>query len=226
VALTGEKLNGADMIALGLATHYSMSEHLDLVDERLAKLVTDDPSVIDSSLAQYGDMVYPDKKSIVHRLDVIDKCFSHETVEEIVDALESEAARLDEEWCTLALKRLKEASPLALKVSLRSIREGRYQTLDECLVREYRMSMHGISKQFSHEFCEGVRARLVEKDLAPKVCFAPHHWFFQLQIKQKWFFVICALIICCCSGIPLPSSMSQRTWWMPTLHLLASLMLS
>jgi len=103
-----------------------------------------------------------------HRMEVIDKCFSHDTVEEIVDALESEAARLDEEWCTLALKRLKEASPLALKVSLRSIREGRYQTLDECLVREYRMSMNAISKQFSHEFCEGVRARLVEKDLAPK----------------------------------------------------------
>jgi hypothetical protein len=34
---------------------------------------------------------------------------------------ESEAARLNEEWCTLALKRLKEASPLALKVSLRSV---------------------------------------------------------------------------------------------------------
>ncbi|KAL6642726.1 hypothetical protein ACP70R_020907 [Stipagrostis hirtigluma subsp. patula] len=168
LALTGEKLSGADMIALGLATHYSMSEHLDLVDDRLAKLVTDDPSVIDSSLAQYGDMVYPAKTSIVHRLEVIDKCFSHETVEEIVDALESEAAKLNEEWCTLALKRLKEASPLALKVSLRSIREGRYQTLDECLVREYRMSINGFSKQFSHEFCEGVRARLVDKDLAPK----------------------------------------------------------
>jgi hypothetical protein len=34
---------------------------------------------------------------------------------------ESEAAKLDEEWCTLALKQLKEASPLALKVSLRSV---------------------------------------------------------------------------------------------------------
>nr|CAB3500197.1 unnamed protein product [Digitaria exilis] len=135
VALTGDKLNGTDMVALGLATHYSMSEHLDLVDDRLANLVTDDPSVIDSSLAQYGDMVYPDKNGIVHRLEVIDKCFSHDTVEEIVDAL---------------------------------IREGRYQTLDECLVREYRMSMNGISKQFSHEFCEGVRARLVDKDLVPK----------------------------------------------------------
>ncbi|XP_072962380.1 small ribosomal subunit protein mS47 [Typha angustifolia] len=168
LALTGERLNGIDMLAVGLATHYSMTAHLGLIDERLAKLVTDDPSVIDSTLAEYGDLVYPDKKSIINRLEVIDKCFGHETVEEIVDALESEAARTNQDWCTSALKKIKEASPLSLKVSLRSIREGRFQTLDECLVREYRMSLHGISKNVSHDFCEGVRARLVDKDLAPK----------------------------------------------------------
>lgn len=39
---------------------------------------------------------------------------------------EGEAARLNEEWCTLALKRLKEASPLALKVSLRSVSRKLY----------------------------------------------------------------------------------------------------
>ncbi|ONK55692.1 uncharacterized protein A4U43_C10F30 [Asparagus officinalis] len=168
LALTGERLDGVDMLAIGLATHYSMSARLSWIDERLAKLVTDDPSVIDSSLAQYGDIVYPDKKSIVHRLEVIDKCFGRETVEEIIDALEEEAAKSNEDWCNSALKKLKEASPLSLKVSLRSIREGRYQTLDECLVREYRMTLHGISKEASPDFCEGVRARLVEKDLAPK----------------------------------------------------------
>ncbi|KAJ0963074.1 hypothetical protein J5N97_028196 [Dioscorea zingiberensis] len=168
LALTGEKLNGVDMLAVGLATHFSMSARLDWIDERLAKLVTDDPSVIDSSLAEYGDLVYPDKKSIVHRLETIDNCFGRETVEEIIDALESEAARSNQDWCISALKKLKEASPLSLKVSLRSIREARYQTLDECLIREYRMSLHVISKQVSNDFCEGVRARLVEKDLAPK----------------------------------------------------------
>ncbi|CAL9089275.1 unnamed protein product [Musa textilis] len=168
LALTGERLNGVDMLAVGLATHYSMRARLDWIDERLAKLITDDPSVIDSTLAQYGDLVYPDKTSIIHRLEVIDKCFGHETVEEILDALEVEVARSNQDWCISALKKLKEASPLSLKVSLRSIREGRFQTLDECLVREYRMSLQGISKPVSHDFCEGVRARLVEKDLAPK----------------------------------------------------------
>jgi hypothetical protein len=39
-------------------------------------------------------------------------------------------------------------------LAILQIREGRYQTPDECLVREYRMTVNGILKQFSHEFCE------------------------------------------------------------------------
>lgn len=148
--------------------NYVSLQRLAGIDEQLGKLVTDDPSVIETSLEKYGDLVYPDKRSALHRIDVIDKCFGHDTVEEIIDALEHEAARSSDEWCTSALKKLKEVSPLSLKVSLKSIREGRYQTLDQCLVREYRMSLHGISKRVSNDFCEGVRARLVEKDLAPK----------------------------------------------------------
>ncbi|KAF9600635.1 hypothetical protein IFM89_011218 [Coptis chinensis] len=168
LALTGEKLNGAEMIASGLATHYSDSAKLTWIEDHLGKLVTDDPSVIESSLEKYGDLVYPDSRSVMHRMDIVDKCFSHGTVEEILDAIENEAARTNDEWCISTVKKLKEASPLGLKVSLRSIREGRYQSLDQCLAREYQMSLQGISKQISRDFCEGVRARLVDKDLAPK----------------------------------------------------------
>ncbi|XP_077234381.1 small ribosomal subunit protein mS47-like [Tasmannia lanceolata] len=168
LALTGEKLNGVEMIACGLATHYSLNARLGLIEERLGKVITDDPSVIESSLDQYGDLAYPDKRSVLHRIEIIDKCFGHETIEEIIDSLEGEAARSHDECCISALKKLKEASPLSLKVSLRSIREGRYQNLDQCLVREYRMSLHGISKRISGDFCEGVRARLVDKDFTPK----------------------------------------------------------
>ncbi|KAL3571816.1 hypothetical protein D5086_025720 [Populus alba] len=168
LALTGDTLNGAEMIACGLATHYTNSEKLRLVEHHLGKLVTDDPSLIETSLEQYGDLVYPDKMSVLHRIEMVDKCFSHDTVEEIFDALEREAAETNDPWFNSTLRRLKEASPLSLKVSLRSIKEGRFQTLDQCLVREYRMSLQGISKQISGDFCEGVRARMVDKDLAPK----------------------------------------------------------
>ncbi|XP_004306970.1 PREDICTED: 3-hydroxyisobutyryl-CoA hydrolase-like protein 1, mitochondrial isoform X2 [Fragaria vesca subsp. vesca] len=168
LALTSEKLNGPEMVACGLATHYLHSSRIPLIEEDLGKLVTDDPSVIEACFDKYGELVQPDKSSVLHRIELLDECFSHDTVEEIIDALEREAGRTKDPWCISTLKRLKDVSPLSLKVSLRSIREGRYQTLDQCLVREYRMSLQGSYKQISGDFCEGVRARLVEKDSAPK----------------------------------------------------------
>ncbi|CAJ1947486.1 unnamed protein product [Sphenostylis stenocarpa] len=265
LALTGDKLNGVEMIACHLATHYSLNARLALLEERLGKLITDEPSVVEASLAQYGDLVYPDKSSVLHSekylnntghfeemrvclvrqlndswcgllnahnwwideedrgivefmcatgaqnlvglddghreivregaqgrqgpqlkkrkrgaklgwfillgrgwIDTIDRCFSHETVEEIIEALEKEAAESYDEWSSTTLRRIREASPLSLKVILRSIREGRFETLDKCLVREYRVSLRGISKHVSSDFFEGVRARMVDKDFAPK----------------------------------------------------------
>ncbi|KAL2963582.1 hypothetical protein AAZX31_17G209100 [Glycine max] len=168
LALTGDKLNGVEMIACRLATHYSLNARLSLLEERLGKLITDEPSVVESSLAQYGDLVYPDRSSVLHRIDTIDRCFSHETVEEIIEALEKEAAESNDEWYSTTLRRIREASPLSLKVTLQSIREGRFETLDKCLVREYRMSLRGISKHVSSDFFEGVRARMVDRDFAPK----------------------------------------------------------
>ncbi|OMO90704.1 Crotonase superfamily [Corchorus olitorius] len=168
LALTGEKLNGVEMIACGLATHYCLHDRLTLTEERLGSLMNDDPKVIESSLAQYGDLVYPDRSSIFHRFATIDRCFSHDTVEEIIDSLENEAAGAYDDWCKTVLRKMKEASPLSLKITLKSIREGRFQPLDQCLTREYRMSLAGISKRVSNDFSEGVRARLVDKDFAPK----------------------------------------------------------
>ncbi|KAK6804353.1 hypothetical protein RDI58_002137 [Solanum bulbocastanum] len=167
LALTGDKISGAEMISCGLATHYSHSAKIRLIEEQLGTLITDDPSVIERSLGNWGEIVHPDPASILHRIETLDKCFSHDTVEEIIDALESEAAKQDA-WCVATLRKLQETSPLSLKVSLRSIREGRHQTLDQCLRREYRMSVQALSGQITSDFCEGVRARLVDRDLAPK----------------------------------------------------------
>ncbi|XP_004229773.1 3-hydroxyisobutyryl-CoA hydrolase-like protein 1, mitochondrial [Solanum lycopersicum] len=167
LALTGDKISGAEMISCGLATHYSHSAKIPLIEEQLGTLITDDPSVIERSLENWGEIVHPEPESILHRIETLDKCFSHDTVEEIIDALESEAAKQDA-WCVATLRKLQETSPLSLKVSLRSIREGRHQTLDQCLRREYRMSVQALSGQITSDFREGVRARLVDRDLAPK----------------------------------------------------------
>ncbi|XP_078448108.1 small ribosomal subunit protein mS47-like [Wolffia australiana] len=168
LAMTGEQLNGVEMAACGLATHYFPTERLDWIGERLGKLVTDDPSVIETSLEQYSETAFPDKSSVVRKFEAIDRCFSLETVEEIIDAVEKESHDKNRDWCKSALRKLREASPLALKVSLKSIRDGRYQSLDQCLAREYRMSLQGIAQRISSDFSEGVRARLIDKDYSPK----------------------------------------------------------
>ncbi|VVB10757.1 unnamed protein product [Arabis nemorensis] len=168
LALTGQKLNGVEMIACGLATHYCLNARLEMIEERIGKLLSDDPAVIEDSLAQYGDLVYPDSSSILHKIEMIDNYFGLDTVEEIIEAMENEAADSCNDWCKKTLKQIKEASPLSLKITLQSIREGRFQTLDQCLTREYRISLCGVSKTVSGDFCEGIRARLVDKDFAPK----------------------------------------------------------
>ncbi|KAJ8775386.1 hypothetical protein K2173_023151 [Erythroxylum novogranatense] len=168
LALTGDKLNGVEMIACGLATHYVLNARFPWIEERLTKLTTDDPTVIEHSLAQYGDLVYPSNTSVLRKIEIIDKCFSYDTVEEIADALEREASSSSDDWCKTALRKLKDASPLSLKVALQSIQDGRFQSLDQCLAREYRISLNMISGKVSNDFYEGVRARLVEKDFAPK----------------------------------------------------------
>ncbi|KAK9749191.1 hypothetical protein RND81_02G108300 [Saponaria officinalis] len=168
LALTGQTLSGAEMLSCGLATHYSLSVKLPQLEEQLGSLVTDDFSVVETSLQEYSDVVVPDNMSILHRLETLNECFSHDTVEEIIDSLENEATKTDHGWCASTLRRLREVSPLSLKVSLRSIREGRFQTLDECLAREYRMSLQGISGIVSNDFREGVRARMVDRDFSPK----------------------------------------------------------
>ncbi|CAN0913274.1 3-hydroxyisobutyryl-CoA hydrolase-like protein 2, mitochondrial [Linum grandiflorum] len=168
LALTGDKLNGIEMIACGLATHYSLQSRLAWIEDKLGNLVTDDRDAIEMSLAHYGIVDHPDNNSVLHKMELIDNCFNHDTVEEIVDALEKEAASSYSQWSKIALHKIKEASPLSLKVTLQSIREGRFQSLDQCLAREYRMSVAGISKRVSNDLFEGLRARLVDKDFAPK----------------------------------------------------------
>lgn len=168
LGLTGGRLSGEEMLACGFATHYIPSARLPLIEEQLCTLSVHDFSAMETFLAKYSEHVHPNEKSIIHRVETLNKCFGHDTVEEIINALESEVAKTKDEWCISTLKKLREAPPLSLKISLKSIQKARFETLEECLKREYRMSMRMISRQISNDFCEGVRTRLVEKSFAPK----------------------------------------------------------
>uniref|UniRef100_M8BEX8 3-hydroxyisobutyryl-CoA hydrolase n=1 Tax=Aegilops tauschii TaxID=37682 RepID=M8BEX8_AEGTA len=135
VGLTGARLDGAEMLACGLATHFVPLNRMSLLEESLKKVDTSDPFAICGIIDQFSQQPSVKGSSAMNRMEIINRCFSKRTVEEIISAL---------------------------------IREGRLQTVGECLRREYRMVCHVMRGDFSRDFFEGCRAILVDKDRNPK----------------------------------------------------------
>ncbi|CAN6587693.1 unnamed protein product [Malus baccata var. baccata] len=120
VGLTGTRLDGAEMLACGLATHFVPSIRLSLLEEALNKVDSSDFANIQAIIDKYSQSPALKKKSAYFRMDVIDKCFSRRTVEEILSALDEEANNRADDWLTSTVQALTKASPMSLKISLRS----------------------------------------------------------------------------------------------------------
>ncbi|KAK3195303.1 hypothetical protein Dsin_026613 [Dipteronia sinensis] len=168
LALTGARLDGAEMLACGLATHFVPSSRLSLLEETLCKVDSSDPTIVSAIIDKFSQQPYLKDHSTYHRMDVIDKCFSHRTVEEILSSLERENIDRPDAWISATIELLKKASPISLKITLRSMREGRLQGVGQCLIREYRMVCHVLRGEVSKDFFEGSRAILIDKDKNPK----------------------------------------------------------
>jgi enoyl-CoA hydratase len=93
---------------------------------------------------------------------LIDRAFAFDTAEEIVEALLREPSS----FALAARQAMLEKSPTSLKVALRLLREARgSQSLDQCLIREYGAALEVF---VSHDFPEGIRAAVIDKDRKPK----------------------------------------------------------
>ena len=156
LALTGHRINGADCLALGLATHYLTSGRLEGVKD----WIVERPREIDLILAGSSDV--PDDAEIMTHRDDIDRLFASDVLEDIYAALEADGG----EWATQTLATLKTKSPQTMKVSLRLLHEGAAMAsfADE-MRQEYAIGAHVVQR---HDFIEGVRAVIVDKDNAPR----------------------------------------------------------
>ncbi|KAH0646956.1 probable 3-hydroxyisobutyryl-CoA hydrolase 3 [Solanum tuberosum] len=172
LGLTGAKINGSEMIASGLATHFVYSKDIESMENALCQalsLNTSSKSVHESDVSriikEFVRNPVLKEGSIFKRLDVINGCFGKDTVEEILFALEKENTAMNDKWITNAIKSMKLASPTSLKITLRSIREGRKQTLRQCLIREFNISSHIVLRSFNYnDFYEGGKAIFFTKD--------------------------------------------------------------
>jgi enoyl-CoA hydratase len=155
LALSGSRLDGAECVALGLATHYVPSQAL----AGLKAAIAADPR---SLVALLGDAaVAPPRAGIMDRQPEIDRLFAHERHEDILSALAAEGT----EWAEATLKTLSRKSPQACKIGLRLVLDGRERTdfADE-MRAEYGIAVHVCQRP---DFAEGVRALLVDRDNKP-----------------------------------------------------------
>jgi enoyl-CoA hydratase/carnithine racemase len=69
------------------------------------------------------------------------------------------------DWAHETIAAMKAMSPTSLKVALRQIRLGADMNFQEVMTMEYRLSQALVRR---HDFYEGIRAALIDKDRQPK----------------------------------------------------------
>ena len=152
LALTGARLKAADTVALGVHTHFVPAERIEDLKAALLVEPADPQAVADRFAADPGPA-----PSAAHR-QAIDRLFAHDTVEAIFAALEADGS----DWASAQLETLKTKSPQSLKVSLRQLRLGaKMATFADNMAMEYALGGRVVR---SHDFQEGVRAVIVDKD--------------------------------------------------------------
>lgn len=160
LGLTGQRLKAPDCLYTGIATHFMQSSRLRELEATLASVdFSDAPvAVVGRVLAELSSEA--GVPTLAEQRAAIDRCFAKESVEAVLEALAGE----DTEWATATLEHLKTRSPTSLKVTFRAVREGRALSFDRCMIVEYRLSQACMA---GHDFYEGVRAVVLDKDNRP-----------------------------------------------------------
>ena len=156
LALTGHRLDGAECHALGLATHFIPAAGVDAVKRRIA----DDAAALDVILRDAS--VDPGKAKLLDHQDAIDRLFASDRLEDVFAALEAD----DSDFARETLATLKTKSPQTMKVSLKLLLDGKAMpTFEDEMRQEYAVGSKVVQR---HDFLEGVRAVIVDKDNAPR----------------------------------------------------------
>lgn len=156
LALTGARLDGAECHYLHLATHYVEQASLgDLVERIVAA-----PARVSGALGSAS--ATPPEAKIQQNLALVGRLFASDRLEQIIAALDAD----ESDWARTERGTLGTKSPLSCKVSLRLLAEGANRAdFAEEMKAEYALAGRVVR---THDFREGVRALLIDKDNNPR----------------------------------------------------------
>ena len=164
IGLTGVRLKASDLMYTGLATHYIASEKLSDLANEISK--AESSQDVDKILNKMCDDDVEEEAPLSKNADAIASHFGHDTIEDIAVSLIGDESKFSEKAFTM----LSKMSPLSLKVTFEALKvnSAKDRTLAEALGIEYRLSQRFMREQPHSDFCEGIRAVLVDKDHEPK----------------------------------------------------------
>jgi enoyl-CoA hydratase/carnithine racemase len=167
LALSGARLKAADTLYCGFATHFVPQERVEDWLEALQGIGWKGGAEAAQVADLLGDFAAdPGAAPLAEIREGVDRT-GGERVEAILDALEREEKRggAFAGWARETKASLFSKSPTSLKLTLRQLQIGRNFAIEEALSLEYRMVRRVLA---GHDFYEGVRAAVIDKDRKPR----------------------------------------------------------
>lgn len=166
LALTANILQASDVLYIEAADYFIESKDWPKLKEEMMgkRWMTDSVEMELEQLLESFQRPVTLSSSMSSVQDKIDHHFQFETVEEIISSLQ-ESANQGDEWAGSTMRTLLSKSPTSLKVTLRQIQKGKGQSLRSCFDMERNLALNFMK---CHDFYEGVRSVLVDKDRNPK----------------------------------------------------------
>ena len=159
LGLTGTRLKGADILTAGVATHFVPRANMPALEQALIAGSSGDKAAIDAVVAKFvGD---PGPSQLAERKAEIDQRFSGDSIAAVITALETDPTPFSIEQMGI----IRSKSPTSVKLTFAQLRRGRSLSLRDCMKLEWRICNHIA---LGHDFYEGVRAVIIDKDHKPK----------------------------------------------------------
>src|SRR4051794_26239952 len=156
-AITGDRLKTADGVAAGIATHHVRSDRFADLTDALCGNVS-----VDATLAAFAEV--SGEGPITAQRAIIDRLFAGTRMEDILQRLDA-AEGAEREWAAATAATIRTKSPLSLKIALAQVRRGKGWSFEDCMRAEFRIVSRIV---YGHDFYEGVRAVIFDKDNAPR----------------------------------------------------------
>jgi enoyl-CoA hydratase/carnithine racemase len=163
LALTSHRLKIADAVWAGIVGAHVPSAKMNELQAALGAADISGPGAnrqVGAVIAKFtADSGLP---TLPAMMQDIDRCFSAESVAEIQAKLKTFGG----DWADKQLAALMKLSPLAMAITLEQLRRCANRSFEDSMTIEYRMSQACMRP--GHDFFEGVRALLIDKDQKPK----------------------------------------------------------